>query len=68
MRMIRQDQLHVEDLNLLDKRPNKEENKIEEDPNNATNYPDEKRGASKVGPEEAVLKAIEEEDENLKTE
>ena len=46
MRMIRQDQLHVEDLNLLEKRPNnKEDNKNEDDPHNATNYPDDKKSA-----------------------
>lgn len=70
MRMIRQDQLHVEDLNLLEKRPvNKEDNKNEDDPHNATNYPDDKKGASKVTPDDAVSKAaIEEEEENLNTE
>jgi hypothetical protein len=70
MRLIRQDELHVEDLSLLEKdRKKDEENKIEDDPNNATNYPDDKRpkSASKVTPEDAV-KAIEEEEENLRTE
>lgn len=64
--MIRQDQLQIEDLNLLDKKPQKEDNK-EEDPHNATNYPDEKRSASKVAPEEA-LRAVEDEEENLQNE
>jgi len=54
----------VEDFNTLDGKKKQEDSKKDEDPNNATNYPDDKNKAQKVTPGDA----IEEEDDNLKTE
>ncbi len=62
----------VEDLDILEKRKKEEDykNRDDEDPHNATNYPDDKRpvskGGSKISPADDKI-AIEEEDENLKT-
>lgn len=68
MRMIRQDQLMVEDLDAMVAK-GREEQKNEEDPNNATNYPDDKsRPGSKSGSKVQPEAIAEEEDDNLKTE
>lgn len=50
------------------KKKDKEDNKSE-DPNNATNFPDDKTKAAKVSPDDPKKPgAIEEEEDNLKTE
>ncbi len=55
----------MEDFNSLDaKKKPKEDSK--EDPNNATNFPDDKSKASKVSPDDPKKPgAIEEEEDNL---
>lgn len=58
-------QLQVEDFNSLDaKKKGKEDSK--DDPNNATNFPDDKSKASKVSPDDPKKPgAIEAEEDNL---
>ncbi len=62
-------QLQVEDFNSLDFKKKGKEDSKNEDPNNATNFPDDKSKASKVSPDDPKKPgAIEEEEDNLKTE
>ncbi len=60
----------VEDFNTIDAKK-KNEDKKEEDPHNATNFPDDKTKANKVNPDDPDKKPgaiFEEEDDNMKAE
>ena len=58
----------MEDFNSIDIK--KKNDKKDEDPNNATNFPDEKNKANKVNPEDTDKKegVIQEEEDTLKDE
>lgn len=70
LRVVRSDSLHLEDIGLMGEgkqRGKDEEKKYDTDPNNATNYPDDKvKPSSKNG--KVAPEGIEQEEEILKTE